>query len=546
VNLIDGSPAPPPATATPGTDPAPAALPRLGGRILRGTAVVMTGSVAETGLGFLKNVLAAYYFGTTGSMDAYLVALLLPDLVMYLALTGSFTFIPLFAEARAQSEAESWRVASKMITYWLLLLVGGLGIAALGTPELMHLLAPGFDPAQRERTVAMSRCLLLMSGGIAVARVMSLPLLAQGKFAAAKAAEVAFQVASILYLVGFQSRGISALVWGMVLGAFIQLLVIAGTLWRRRQLLHLDLDLGAPAVRRMVKLILPVYVSTSATQFNSVVNRAFASLLPAGAISGLQYAMTLTEGPVSIVAASLASAAFPFLSRQYAEKRDAQAEGSAGRAILAMLVLFLPLSVGAFLLARPIVELLLQRGSFDRHSTELTSAALRVYAVGIAAMAVNRFLPTAFQARQNTTIPMQAGLVRIATSAGLCFVLVPRFAHLGVAAAAVAGEYLKLALLLVRLPRGIFRGQGWSRLGLLPRLVAATGSMAVVVLAARHSLLDAGRLTGLAVALPLAGIVALGAVSYAAALCLLFRKESIEWLRRLTPRRVAAATHETP
>ena len=326
-----------------------------GSRILRSTAVVMASSLGVSGVGFLKNLLAAYYFGTSGAMDAYLLALLLPDMVMYLATTGSFTFIPLFAEARAPRRRRGWKAGSQMISYWLLLLVVGLGVAAVFTPELTSILAPGFAGFQRERTIDMSRILLLMSGAVAGARVMALCLYAQSKFAAGSLSETLFQVASTLYLVVFWSHGISALVWGMVFGSFVQMLVVAIGLWDVRGRLRIDLDLRAPAVRKMIKLILPVYVANSAGQLNSVVNRAFASLLPAGAISSLQYGVMLAEAPVGVIASSVTSAIFPMLSKQYAEKKDSQAQTDLVRAIIAMMVLFLPLAMGVFLLARPVV-----------------------------------------------------------------------------------------------------------------------------------------------------------------------------------------------
>jgi putative peptidoglycan lipid II flippase len=503
-----------------------------GSRILRSTALVMASSLAVSGVGFLKNLLAAYYFGTSGAMDAYLLALLLPDMVMYLATTGCFTFIPLFAEARANSEEEGWSAAGKMITYWLLLLVVGLSVAAVFTPELTSVLAPGFAGAQREHTIEMSRILLFMSGSVALARVMALCLLAQSKFVAMSVSETLFQVASTLYLVVFWSHGISALVWGMVFGSFVQLLVIAIGLWDLRGRIRLSLDLRAPSVRKMVKLILPVYVANSAGQLNAVVNRAFASLLPAGAISSLQYGVMLAEAPISIIAASVTSAIFPFLSKQHAEKKHSQAQADIVRALVAMLVLFLPVAVGAFLLARPVVRLLLQRGSFDVHSTDLTSTALRIYALGMVAMALNRLMPVAYSARQNTTVPMQAGLVRIAGNAVVCALLVPRIGHLGVAAAAVVSEHLKLGLLFLRVRTRLFEGKGGAMLRTLPRLFAAVGVMALAVYPATSTFLGDLR-WGVSGVLALTGVVCLGAACYGIALFVLFREEFLYYARRL-------------
>jgi putative peptidoglycan lipid II flippase len=505
----------------------------LGSRILRSTALVMASSLAQAGVGFLKNVLAAYFFGTSGTMDAYLLGLLLPDMVMFLATTGTFTFIPLFAEARARSEGEGWETAGKLITFWLFLLFVGLSIAAFFTPELTGLLAPGFQGPQLEHTVEMTRILLLMSGAVASARVMALVLYARREFFAPEASETLFQVASTLYLIVFRSHGISALVWGMVFGSFVQLLVVTVGLRDRKSQLHLNLDLRAPAVRKMVKLVFPVYVSSSAGQLNQVVNRAFASLLPAGAISSLQYGVMLAEAPVTVFASSLSAAIFPFLSKQFADKEEQQAQDNLGRAIVGILLVFVPVATGVFLIARPVVQVLLQRGSFDAHSTDLTSGALRIYALGILAMALNRILPAAYQARQNTTVPMQAGLLRIAGNIAVCALLVPRIGHLGVATAAVVAEHLKLALLFLRLRTTLFREKGRMLLGAMARLVPAAAIMTAAVLVAGGYLLEGDARWGVRGVISLLAVILVGAASYAGSVIILCRGEVLYYARRV-------------
>ena len=93
---------------------------------------------------------------------------------------------------------------------------------------------------------------------------------------------------------------------------------------------------------------------------------------------------------------------------------------------------------------------------------------MRIYALGLVAMALNRVMPMAYQARQNTMVPMQAGLVRILGNAVVCALLVPRIGHLGVAAASVVSEHLKLGLLFLRLRTRLFQGHGGVLLKAIP------------------------------------------------------------------------------
>ena len=120
--------------------------PRGWAPVMRALVVVLASSSTAMALGFLKNVLSAAYFGTSGEMDAYLVALLLPDMAMQIARTGAFNFIPLFAQERLGSEAGAWRLASQMLV-----------VLARASPPLPALRARPVSPRRSPRGARLRR-----------------------------------------------------------------------------------------------------------------------------------------------------------------------------------------------------------------------------------------------------------------------------------------------------------------------------------------------------------------------------------------------------
>ena len=416
--------------------------------LLQAAATVVASSATCAAVGLLKNVLAAYYFGTSGEMDVYLLALLVPDTAMHLARTGAFTFIPLFATERRRSEDGAWTAAGHMLTYWLLLLSTALVLAFVFTPQILGLLAPGFGSEKTARVLLFTRALLLMAASVGGARLLSVALHAEKRFAAAAVAEVAFQVTSTLYLVTFHALGIEALVGGQIFGGFVQLLIVCVGLFDRRHRIRLQLDVSSPAVRRVIRLSLPVYLGESGDKVNLIVARALASLLPTGAISGLQYAFTLVESLPSLVSGALSTAAFPFLSQRFADDDPQGARRDLRRALLTTTAIFLPVSAALWLLATPLVVLVFQRGTFDADSTALTASALRLFAPGALPIALCMLLGSAFHARQDTTTPMKVGFARVLCNTVLSVLLAPRLGHLGIALATTVSLYLKLGLFL--------------------------------------------------------------------------------------------------
>jgi putative peptidoglycan lipid II flippase len=449
--------------------------------VLQALVVVSGSSATAILVGILKSMLAAYYFGTSGAMDAYLLALLLPDVAMQLARTGAFNFIPLFAAEHARSEDEAWRAAGKMLTYWLLLLLGSLLIASLISSSAMPLLAPGFGGDRRAYTLHLIRVLLLMAFSLGTARILSVVLHAERRFLSVGLSEVAFQVGSTVFLIAHHGLGIEAIAYGQVFGGFLQLFIVAAALWRRRHCLRAGLDLRSAPVRKLIRLSVPVYIGDSGDKVNLVVTRAFASLLPSGTVSALQYAYAPIEGVHRLMAGSLATALFPLLSRRFAQPDEQGAKLSFGRALVAACVVLLPLTAATWLLADPLVAVLFERGSFDTGSTRLTADALRVFAPALFALGVNELFTSAFHARQNTMMPMLAGFARVAGNALLCAVLSPWLGYLGIALATTLSLYVKLVVLAAWV-RGLFTAAELrGHLQALGRVLLAVGTMVVAV-----------------------------------------------------------------
>jgi putative peptidoglycan lipid II flippase len=425
-----------------------------GTSVMRATGIIGGASLIVTALGFLKNLLAAYYFGTSSAMDIYLFALVIPDMAQFMSITGLFNFIPIFAETRARAgEKEAWHVASRLVTYWLLLLCGVLVVCSVAAGALSWVVAPGLDADARAIYVVQTRLLMFMALGMGGARILAAVHNARKHFLVPALGEVVFQTTSIAFLVTFHEYGTTALAGSMVFGGFCQLLVNAIGLRVKRAWLPIVLDPRHPAVVRLLRLTLPVYISNAGAKINQVVNAAFASLLTAGALSALQYAYMGVDIIATTVGLSLSRALFPFLSEHFAEGRGEEVTRSLDRGLVATTLLILPASLGLGLLAHPVIVLLFQRGSFGAESTALTVAALRIYAPVLLPLGLGQILLTVYFAQANTTTPMKLGLVRVGIAALLCWLLVAPLGHRGIALATTISEFAKLYLMATFLRR---------------------------------------------------------------------------------------------
>src|SRR5213594_300559 len=110
---------------------------RSGRRLAWSTAIFSLATGVSRILGLVREIVAAYYFGAAGKINAFTVAFQVPNLIRALVADAALSsaFVPVFSELLVKGERKrAWRVASSL--FWLVLL--GLG----GLTALFILLAP--------------------------------------------------------------------------------------------------------------------------------------------------------------------------------------------------------------------------------------------------------------------------------------------------------------------------------------------------------------------------------------------------------------------
>ena len=279
-------------------------------------------------------------------------------------------------------------------------------------------------------------------------------------------------------------------------------------------------------MRRVAALTLPVFAGTMLLQVNTIVDRMFASGLPVGSISALNYAGKVNGMIVSIVAASISTVALPALSRAAANKDLARLRGTMLLAIRGMNLIIIPMTVGMLVLCRPLVQLLFERGAFDAHATSLTATALLYLSLGLFAYALRDIFSRAFYALQDTVTPMINSGITIAVNIVLLVLLVPPYGLAGMAGATSLSGVFSGIQLFWRLRRKIGQAGGREIFTSMLRVILAAGIMGVVVHffypLAEGAVPGAGFVPRLIV---ITACSALGAAVYGGALWLLRAKE---------------------
>ena len=456
-------------------------------RIARAASLVMVLFVASRAFGLLREMVIGARFGASADLDAYLAAFRLPDLLFTLVAGGALAsaFIPTFSERLAhRDEAGAWELAAKVANLLVLALTVLAVLAALSArPIVEHFIAPGFSPAQQTLTISLMRWMLISTVIFGLSGLVMGVLNSYQHFLLPALAPVVYNVSILLAAWFLAPRwGVQALVVGVLVGAVLHLLVQVPGLWHFKARWRPSVSLADAGVREVLRLMAPRMLGLAVVQLNFMVNIFLASHLASGSISALNYAWLIMLLPQGIFAQAIATAAFPTFAHQAANgERDAM-QSTLGSILALLLFLTVPAAILLFLLRVPLISLLLQRGAFDAHATQMTAAALRFYALGLIGHAVVEVVARGYYALKDTLTPVLVGVAAITMNIVLSLWWVQPLGHGGLALANSVATLAEMAVLL-----WLLRGRlgGWNERAVghsLLRTLAASTVMTVVVL----------------------------------------------------------------
>ena len=235
-------------------------------------------------------------------------------------------------------------------------------------------------------------------------------------------------------------------------------------------------------IKKMLFLIGPVLIGVAVTQVNSIVDRTIASTLVEGSISALNYATKLNQFVMGMFIVSISSVIYPVLSRLSSENNKEKFNESIVRSINTVILLIIPISVGAIILANPIVKILFQRGEFDARATQMTAVALTFYSIGMLGYGLRDILGKVFYSLQDTKTPMINGVIAMSLNIilNISFVKFTNMQLAGLAFATSISSLVTITLLFFSLRRKIGNFGEKNIFSVLVKSLISAGLMAIV------------------------------------------------------------------
>jgi putative peptidoglycan lipid II flippase len=397
-------------------------------RLAVSTAIFALATGLSRVLGLVREIVAAYYFGATGRINAFTVAFQVPNLVRALVADAALSsaFVPVFSELLEKGERKrAWRVASSL--FWLMLL-GLTALTALFIVLAPLVIAPFGNPGgDRSLAVGLSRVLFPIVALLGVSGIVVGILNSYDHFSIPALTPVFWNVTIIAGLaIGVpQTHSLNTKLYiyavSILVATFVQVLLPIPWLRGRDGRLHLVIDWRDPAVKQVLVLMVPVTLGLGLINFNAVVDSIFASRLidPQLAPTAIDKAFRIYMLPQGIFSVAVATVLFPSLSRLAARGDLDGFRRNLGLGLRQIAFLLVPASVASAVLAEPIVRLLYQRGHFTSAQTPVVAGALAAFAAGLTFNGTMLLLNRAFFSLQSNWVPTLIALGNLGVNAAL-------------------------------------------------------------------------------------------------------------------------------
>ena len=426
------------------------------------TLWIMMGTIISKILGFFREIVLANFYGTSKYADVFLVTLNIPGLII--AVIGSVIatiYIPKYIEIKEKSgQDEGLKFTNNMLNICCVFAIIIATFGFLFTDVFIKVLAGGFEGEKFEIAVAFTK--IMMPGVIflSISKLLSSYLQANESFAIPALIGTPYNIIIITAIVISTFTDFKFLAVGAVLAMLSQLLFQLPFALKKSFKYIPYINIKDDSIKQISILVLPMLVSSAIVQLNVAVDRALATTLGDGPVSALNFAARLNDFVMALFVASIITVIYPKLSKL--SNRDDK-EGFISTIVKtsnSIILMVMPIAVGAIVLAEPIVRILFERGQFNAESTHMTSVALQLYSAGLVAVAVKDVLIRIFYSLSDTKTPMINSSLGLTMNIVLNFILINFMGYAGLAFSTSVSSIVTVVLLFRALKKkqGDFSG----------------------------------------------------------------------------------------
>lgn len=426
-------------------------------KVTKAAIGLMMATMVAKILGFTRELVLASAYGTSMYSDAYLVAMNIP-IVIFTAIGSAIanTFIPIYFDIEKNHGIK--RTNYFMNNVFNIISVICIIFSILGfiwAEQIVKIFAMGFEGEVLSITIKFTRVIVFGVIFIGLSNLITSFLQAKNRFGVIGLVSLPYNIIIIISIIASIKFGPYTMIYGSLIGIIGQVLFQIPFAVKEGYRYKVVCDFKDEYLKKMLQLVIPVFIGVAVNQVNTIVDKTLASTLVEGSISALNYANKLNGFVMGIFIISISSVVYPMFSELSSKNDREELTKVITNSANTVILLVIPITVGAIVLSVPIVKILFQRGAFDANATKMTAGALAFYSIGLIGMGLRDILGKVFYSIQDTKTPMINGVFSMIINILLNIILIKYMNHIGLAFATSISSIVCVIMLFISLDKKI-------------------------------------------------------------------------------------------
>ena len=394
--------------------------------------IVGVGVILVKCSGLIRDIVVSMKFSDV-YRDSYILAFNIPDLFYNLLVGGAIysTVAPyLSAQMAIGKEKEGIRTVSKFITAVCIVMLVCCAFGSIFSVPLYNFYA--LFHKENAETIALaaqaSKLLFPQIFFIMLAALCNGILIAYRKFTITSFAPIFYNIFVIaaIYIFGGNSLTSLMMTTGGILAASVLYFLFQYILgFKQTRKFKLDFHLADKEFGKLVMRAVPILISASVIQINTVVLNGFALKFDAGSVFGFRNASTIWQIPYSVFVVAVTTVMTPELSGYYKSKEYKKSSELVSHSMKSALFMTIPSAAFIAVLSLDVVKAVYQwSSSYTDHNAQTAATFLLGFSSAIVTATVIHVFNQAYYAIGKNWFPLIAGGIGLVVNPVVCSILI--------------------------------------------------------------------------------------------------------------------------
>lgn len=407
-------------------------------------------------LGFIRESVVAYKLGASWEADVFVFAISLPT-VIFSAIGGVLytTILPLYTEARIKYGND---VANSFAGY-AMKVVGLISsifvvIGCIFPNYIINIFAPGIADTSLIDLPLIIRLVLPSLLFLGLAYIFNGILNSFGDVIITSSIEIPMHLTIILFLLLIYDKfGLIITILSVLLGSILKFIFTYFNARKWGYSYNSSCDLGKQYFNKMIKLIIPMFVSCMYLSIIQMFSISIASKLGEGNIMIYNLSNKLYNVCYSTAGNLIVIIVFPILA-EYVAKRDYEnLSYTISKSLNLSFLIMVPISIFIFILSNEVVEVLFGYGRFNADEINRTSDMVKYFSIGLPFLGLKEILNRVFYSFKDRKISLINTLLSLTVFIVSSSILIPIFGIKALAISMTLSIIISVILLFKSLNR---------------------------------------------------------------------------------------------